>query len=168
MPENKLSPLLRILFHAPIYLYQWKLGWMLDKRFLLLTHIGRRTSKPHQAMLEVIEYRSAGPEFVVMSGFGRSAEWLRNIEVGPAYVEVGTDRFTASHRLLEEDEAVAVVQRYEQRNRFIGAVVRSVLSRLLGWKYGGSASDRHRLVAQLPLLAFRPKQVGFTRPSEKA
>ena len=28
---------------APVYLYRWRLGWLLGKRFVLLTHIGRRT-----------------------------------------------------------------------------------------------------------------------------
>jgi deazaflavin-dependent oxidoreductase (nitroreductase family) len=155
----KINPLLRTLLHIPIYLYRWKLGWMLGKRFLLLTHTGRRTARRHETVLEVMEYRPAATEFVVMSGFGPTADWFQNIQVGPASVEVGRIRFSAAHRILGEGEAVAVVQQYERRNRFIGTIVRSVLRRLLGWNYTGTDSDRHRLVAQLPLVAFRPTQV---------
>jgi predicted lipoprotein with Yx(FWY)xxD motif len=41
----------------PVYLYRWHLGWLLGQRFLLLTHIGHRTTMathqelpPHNAM----------------------------------------------------------------------------------------------------------------------
>jgi hypothetical protein len=52
---------------------------------------------------------------------------------------------------------VQVVRSYERRNRFIAPVIRLVLSRLLGWRYNGSEGDRRRLVAQLTLVAFRPR-----------
>ncbi len=94
-----------------------------------------------------------------MSGFGRNADWLRNIEAAPGTEEVvvGSRRFSACHRFLDEDEAVKVVAGYERRNWLIAPVVHAVLSRLLGWRYDGSEHARRRLVAQLPLIAFRPK-----------
>ena len=49
------------------------------------------------------------------------------------------------------------MQRYEYRNRFIKPVVHAGLSWLLGWHYGGTESDRRRLVNQLALIAFRPR-----------
>ncbi len=71
---------LRHLLRAPVYLYRWRLGALFGKRFLLLTHTGRRTGVHHQTVLEVMEYREEGPEAVVMSGFGRNSDWLRDIE----------------------------------------------------------------------------------------
>jgi hypothetical protein len=35
--------LFRHLLRAPVYLYRWRLGPLFGKRFLLLTHTGRRT-----------------------------------------------------------------------------------------------------------------------------
>lgn len=149
---------LRYLLRAPVYLYRWHLGWLLGIRFLLLTHIGRRTGLRRQTVLEVMEYRKQGPEVVVMSGFGPSADWLRNIEVTPGpEVAIGLQHFVAAHRFLGEEEAMRVVRGYERRNRFIASIVRLVLSRLLGWRYRGSDEDCRRLVSQLPLLAFRPR-----------
>jgi hypothetical protein len=55
-----------------------------------------------------------------------------------------------------EGEAAAVIADYEHRNRWIGPVVRRLLSALLGWRYDGSQSARERLVRQLPVVAFRP------------
>jgi hypothetical protein len=105
-----------------------------------------------------MEYRASGPEVVVMSAFGRHTDWLLNIEaaLGPEVV-VGREHFTATHRLLDAEEAMYVVRSYEYRHLFMAPVIRSVLSRFLGWAYSGSDSDLRRLVAQLPLVAFRPR-----------
>jgi deazaflavin-dependent oxidoreductase (nitroreductase family) len=154
MAATRLNDALRRLFRSPVYLYRWKCGWLLGRRFLLLVHVGRRTGLRRHTILEVIEYRKEGPEAVVMSAFGRNADWLRNIEATPApEVVIGSRCFAAAHRFLDEEEAVKVITGYEQRNRFIAPIIR--LSCLLGWRYHGSMSDRRRLVAQLPLIAFR-------------
>jgi len=91
-------------------------------------------------------------------GSARDASWLRNLQATPAAeVVIGSECFPATHRFLDEAEAVAVIASYERRNRFVLPVVRRVLSRLLGWRYHGSEHDRRRLVAQLPLIALRPR-----------
>lgn len=85
--------LLRLLFAAPVWLYRCGLGRLLGHRFVLLTHVGRRTGRLRRTVLEVMEYRASGPEFVVMCAFGRSANWLRNIEAAPdAEIITGPDR----------------------------------------------------------------------------
>jgi hypothetical protein len=57
-------------FRAPVCLYRCRLGWLLGKRCLLLTHTGRRTGLRRQTVLEVVDYRKEGPEVVVVNGFG--------------------------------------------------------------------------------------------------
>jgi deazaflavin-dependent oxidoreductase (nitroreductase family) len=144
-------------FRAPVYLYRWRLGWLLGHRCLLLTHVGRRTGLRRHTVLEVVEYREQGPEVVVVNGFGPDSDWLRNIEAKSGEeVTVGSQQFVASHRFLGTEEAARVIQGYEHRNRFIAPIVRWGLSWLLGWRYRGSDADRLRLVRQLPLIAFRP------------
>jgi deazaflavin-dependent oxidoreductase (nitroreductase family) len=131
---------------------------LLGCRFLLLIHLGRRSRRRRETVLEVIEYREPGPEAVVMSAFGRNADWLRNIEVTPnPEVIIGRQQFVAAYRLLDIEEAISVVERYEQRSWFLAPIVRLVVSSLLGWPYRGSESDRRRLAAQLPLIALRPR-----------
>ena len=147
----------RRLFRVPVYLYRWNCGWLLGHRFLLRIHIGRRTGLRRHTVLEVMEYRKAGSEAVVMSAFGRDADWLRNIEAMPgAEVVIGSQRFVAAHRFLDEEEAMGVINGYERRNWPIAPIIRAVLSRLLGWPYDSSKAARRQLVAQLPLIAFRP------------
>ncbi len=148
---------LRWLFRAPVYLYHCRCGWLLGHRFLLLIHIGRRTGLAHETVLEVVEYRKERREAVVISGFGPTADWLRNIAATPTpEVVIGSHRFAATYRILNADEAVRVIESYERRHWLIAPIIRAVLSRLLGWRYASSAVDRRKVAAQLPLIAFRP------------
>ena len=80
MAASRVRPGLRVLFHASIYLYRWRCGWLLGRRFLMLIHIGRRSGMRRETVLEILAYRREGPEAIVMSAFGRKADWLRNIE----------------------------------------------------------------------------------------
>ena len=158
MVTIKKKGMLWYLFRAPVHFYRWGLGWLFGKRLMLLTHTGRRTGLRRRTLLEVVEYRKDGPEVVVANGFGRDSDWVRNIEDHPdEEVDVGSLHFAASHRFLGEEEALRVMQDYEQRNRFIAPIVRAGLSWILGWPYHGSDGDRRRMVRQLPLLAFRPR-----------
>lgn len=77
---------------------------------MLLIHVGRRTGLRRQTVLEVLEYRNEGPEAVVMSAFGPTADWLRNIEatLNPEVI-IGSQRFIAAHRILDEQEAVRLL-----------------------------------------------------------
>jgi deazaflavin-dependent oxidoreductase (nitroreductase family) len=158
MPGTRPNPVLRRLLRLPAWLYRWHCGWVLGHRFLLLTHIGRRSMRRHATVLEVMAYHASGPEMIVMSGWGHGAGWLRNIEAThSAEIAIGTRRFVATHRLLDADDAIRVVADYERRNRFAAPVIRAVLSGLLGWRYDGTEEARRRLVTQLPLVAFRPE-----------
>jgi deazaflavin-dependent oxidoreductase (nitroreductase family) len=139
-------------------LYRWRCGWLLGQRFLLLIQIGRRTGRRRHTVLEILEYRSEGPEVVVMSAFGPKADWLCNIEATPRpEVVVGSRRFLAAYRFLDAEESMQVIAGYERRNWLVAPVIRAVLSRLLGWRYDGSEGGRRRLVAQLPLIALYPR-----------
>jgi deazaflavin-dependent oxidoreductase (nitroreductase family) len=150
--------LLRAVLHLPVYLYRVRLGALLGHRFLLLVHRAPRSGRRHETVLEVVRYDPATEESVVVAGWGRRTAWLHNVEAGGALeVLTGRRRYAPAHRLLDADEAAAVVADYERRNRFIAPVLRAVLSRLVGWRYHGTDAARRRLVAQLPLLAFRPR-----------
>jgi deazaflavin-dependent oxidoreductase (nitroreductase family) len=129
---------------------------MLGHRFLMLTHRGRRSGRLYQTVLEVLRWDAEREEAIVMSGFGRQAQWYRNVIAGgAAEVHVGRDRFTPVVRSLGADDAVAELSDYERRHRLLTPVVRSVLSRLAGFTYDGSSASRRRLVEVLPVLAFR-------------
>lgn len=153
-----LSPTLRRVLRAPTYVYDAHVGWLLGRRFLRLTHIGRRSGRRYRTMLEVIgEDRRTG-EVLVVAGLGRSAQWLANVQAGNAVeVAIGRLRFRPRHRTLTPQEASEALADYERRNRWLVPIVRWVLSRRVGWRYDGSAGARLRLVSQLPVVGFRPE-----------
>lgn len=148
-------PAVQAVFRAPVRLYDAGLGALLGRRFLCLTHVGRKSGQRHRTVLEVIAINR--DEVTVIAGLGRSSDWFRNIEAGsPVSVEIGRARFPARHRVLESDEAVAVMADYERRNRLIRPIVYRLLTALTGRRYDGSAAARAELVSRLPLVAFRP------------
>jgi deazaflavin-dependent oxidoreductase (nitroreductase family) len=141
-----------------VALYAARAGWLLGHRFLLLEHRGRRTHRRYRTVLEVVAWHAAACEAVVLSGFGPTAQWYRNVLAGQAIeVQIARQRFAPSVRVLDPDEAVAVLADYERRNRLAGPLVRAVLSKLAGFRYDGSEAARRRLVQTLPLVAFHPR-----------
>jgi deazaflavin-dependent oxidoreductase (nitroreductase family) len=153
------SGILRTLLGLPVLLYHAHLGVLLGHRFLLLVHTGRRTGVRRETVVEVVHYDADARESVVMAGWGRRTGWLHNVEAGLAHeVRIGRERFAPAYRILPPDEAERAFADYERQNRFMAPIVRSVLSRLLGWRYDGTREARRRMAAQLPLVAFRPRQ----------
>lgn len=157
MSGSPVSPLVRRVARAPLVLYRWHLGWLLGHRFMLLVHTGRRTGLERRTVLEVVRYDGQTGQAVVVSGWGRTADWYRNIQARPASkVIVGRREFVPAHRDLTEDEAVSALAGYERRNRIAAPVIRRVFSRLTGWRYDGSDESRRRLARELPLVLFSP------------
>ena len=150
--------ILRWLLGLPVHLYHAGLGFVLGRRFLLLVTTGRRTGLRRETVVEVMRYDAVAHEAIVLAGWGSRTAWLHNVESGLAQeVRIGRDRYVPDHRVLEADEAVAVLAAYERRNRLAAPIVRSVLGHLVGWRYDGSPAARRRVVEQLRFVGFRPR-----------
>ena len=77
------------------------------------------TGLRRHTVLEVVEYRKAGPEVVVAGGFGRGSDWILNIKASPtAEVTVGLQHFAAQHRFLGEERRGSI-KNDERRNRMM-------------------------------------------------
>ncbi len=151
--------LLRSALAVPARFYDWHLGWLLGHRFLRLSHVGRRSRRRYRTMLEVIGTDRLSGEMFVMSGFGASSDWYRNLLAGgDVEIAVGRSRFRPIHRRLTDLEAEAVLARYERQHRLLAPLLRKVLARLVGWPYDGTPDSRLRLVRELPVIAFRPSE----------
>jgi deazaflavin-dependent oxidoreductase (nitroreductase family) len=149
--------MLTLVLRAPARLYDWNVGWILGRRFLRLTHVGRRTGRPYRTMLEVVGENRDRDEVIVVAGLGRSAQWYRNLLADTATeVATGRERFVPRFRELDPPEAAAVLADYEQRNRYAAPLVRRVLSWLVGWRYDGTPAKRLQLVSELPMVALLP------------
>ena len=120
----------RWLVRAPIGLYRAGFGWLLGHRFLLLEHLGRVTNERRFVVVEVVD---RGPNrLLIVSGFGRRAQWYRNLEAnGVAFVSIGTaSRVPAKVRLLDDAESRVALDDYARRHPLAYRVLEPVLTRL--------------------------------------
>jgi deazaflavin-dependent oxidoreductase (nitroreductase family) len=131
---------------------------MLGDRFLVLAHVGRRSGRRYRTVLEVIGTDPLSGELYVLAGLGRGTGWYRNLQASSDMVDVAIARrrVRATHRTVEQPEAIRVIAGYERRHRIAAPVIRRVLSRLLGWRYDGSGPARRRLTRELPIVALQP------------
>lgn len=65
--------LLRLMLRLPIWLYRLRLGRLLGNRFLLLTHVGRKTGLPHQTVVEVASHNGTKDRYVIASGWAEAS-----------------------------------------------------------------------------------------------
>src|SRR5512135_3515708 len=75
----------------PLVLYRLGLGWLLGKRFMRLTHVGRKSGKVYHTVLAVLRFDEQTHEIFAVSPWSES-NWYRNIQAAPALEVETTDR----------------------------------------------------------------------------
>jgi deazaflavin-dependent oxidoreductase (nitroreductase family) len=147
--------LARLAFRLPIWLYRLRLGWLLGDRLLMLTHIGRKSGLPRQAVIEVVRHDPTSDSYIIASGFGTQVDWFRNIQQNPNVVmQSGTRRLEAVAERLPLDVAANELRSYAQQHP---RAFRTIAKRLLGRELDGSAESCRQLAADVPLMALRPR-----------
>jgi deazaflavin-dependent oxidoreductase (nitroreductase family) len=150
------AELLRVRWfvRAPIWLYRMRLGALFGGRLLMLEHIGRKSGARRHVVLEVID-RPDPFTYVVVSGFGRQAQWYRNVEAEPRVrVWLRSRRPAAAEaRPLGAAEAAAALRDYAAAYPRAWASLRPVLERTLGARIDADGTE-------LPMVALR-----LTRPA---
>jgi deazaflavin-dependent oxidoreductase (nitroreductase family) len=148
--------LLKWAYNLPQYLYRWHLGWLLGHRCLMITHLGRKTGRRRQTVLEAVNYDPAIQQCVVMAAYGEQSDWYRNIQAHPALeIQVGGRRYIPQQRFLSSEETLAILQEY--RTHYPRAF-RSML-RTIGYSsYDGSPEGLRALAQVMRGVAFRPQE----------
>jgi deazaflavin-dependent oxidoreductase (nitroreductase family) len=152
--ERTPSKPLRAFFKVPDWLYRMRLGWVLDHRFLRLSHRGRTSGRLYRTVLEVVHYDPRTHESIVCSGWGTRADWYRNILVSPPLaVETGSDRYAnPQFRELTGEENFAIVAAYVHS---LPKIARPLAYRLR-LDVRGTEPERREHAEQLTMIAFRP------------
>lgn len=141
----------------PRLLYRLHLGWLLGRHFLMLTHQGRKSGKPHETVLEVVRYDPRTRESVVLSAYGDRSDWYRNIQARPALqVRTGSERYAPLQRRLDPDETYAALAAYRRR---YGPLLTRFL-RYMGYAYTGKDDELRAIAGQAHAMAFRPREGG--------
>jgi len=140
--------LARLLYRMPIVFYRAGLGWMLGKRFVFLTHTGRRSGKTRQTVLEIIRRDIEGQTLYVVSAFGDKADWYQNILAQPEVnIQVSKKKAQAIAHPLPIEDAVQEMQRYYQAHpRLL-----TMLVRVVGYEIRNE-NDVQELSAHIPVV----------------
>ncbi len=145
--------LLKLMLRIPIWLYRAHLGWLLGNRFLLLTHIGRKSGLPRQTVVEVLSHDRASNTYAVLSGWGERSDWVRNVEKNPeVLIEVGHHKMHARAERISPDIAEQKVLDYAKRN----PLAIRILPRMMGYQLDGSEADFRALARIGVVVAFHP------------
>ncbi|MBC8504910.1 MAG: nitroreductase family deazaflavin-dependent oxidoreductase [Anaerolineales bacterium] len=144
-----------ILWRLPIWFYRLKLGWMFGHRALLLTHIGRVSGMPRQAMLEVVQYDEDTNTHYVASGFGEQADWYRNIINNPEVtIQVAGKEISVIAKRLSTQEAAEIFSEYHRRH----PKALHGLGKLIGYAIPENEADMLAFFRDnVPLIAFQPR-----------
>lgn len=152
--EHTPTGALRAFFRAPIPLYRLGFGPLLGNRLLYLVHIGRKSGRPREAVLEVVGFDREIPEAVVVSGWGERSDWYRNLRAAAAReVRVGRHRWIApEHRILPGQEVVRVLESYRARHPRAWRKIAPVL----GFPADLGSPAGQQALARIRAVAFRP------------
>ena len=126
------------LFRAPIYLYRFKLGFLLGERFIHLKHWGRNSGNLKETVIEVIDQDKTNRKVYSASGFGERSQWFKNISANKSvFVTLKNTEYRATARILSADEATKVLLRYVKAhpNSIKG------VARLSGYEMDGSEQE---------------------------
>ncbi|OBH81451.1 nitroreductase [Mycobacterium scrofulaceum] len=123
----------RRLVRAPIWLFKARAGALFGSRMLMLEHTGRNSGARRYAVLEVVDH-PAPATYVVASGFGRKAQWFRNIEAQPRVRVYAGSRAPrrATARVMTQDEVDRTLAAYRGRHPKAWERMRPVLEGTLG------------------------------------
>ncbi len=146
----------RWLFRAPVLMYRVGLGGLMPAQ-VMLTTVGRKSGRPHRAVVDLLKHDAATNTWYVTSGYGAHSDWYRNLQANPeVQVQVRCRRFRARTTVLSEKEAEGLVLgRWRGRGRLYRLYLDWSL-RLVGLK-GRSEEEVRAAAAEMRLVAIRPE-----------
>src|SRR5215216_4307246 len=82
--ESEKAPSFMIpLFKLPLFLYRLRLGWLLGKRFMQITHVGRHSGKVRRTVLAVLRFDEQTKAIYAVSAW-KGSDWYYNIQASSA------------------------------------------------------------------------------------
>jgi deazaflavin-dependent oxidoreductase (nitroreductase family) len=118
-----------LLLRAPVILYALGLGWVLDERFLLLRHLGRKTGLPRRTVLEILRHNEPGGCYIICSAWGEDSDWYKNLRRHPdAEIEVSGRRMRVFAVPVPAKRGTAELQRYGHRHPRVFRIIARIFT----------------------------------------
>jgi deazaflavin-dependent oxidoreductase (nitroreductase family) len=145
----------RLLFRAPIWLYKHHMGGLLGKRFLEITHTGRKSGLPRQVVVEVVKYDPANETFYIAAAWGSKCDWVKNIQADPhVKVQVANQETAMVAQQLTPEEGESVILDYARDHP---SALRNI-ARFMGYQVDGSQADYRQLGRSLLMFSLSPEE----------
>lgn len=149
--RQKPTGVFKWILKAPGWLFRMRLGFIFGDRFLLITHVGRKSGTTYQTPVEVVVHDDESGEYIVCSGTGVNADWYRNISATPATsIQVRNRVWVPEQRMLSADEAGTRFAEYEKARPKTATRLLSSM----GQSYDGTDDDRVRMMTNIPMVSF--------------
>jgi deazaflavin-dependent oxidoreductase (nitroreductase family) len=152
--ENEKAPSFMVpIFKLPVFLYRLCLGWLLGKRFMQITHVGRHSGKVRRSVLAVLRFDEKTKELYAVSAW-KGSDWYYNIQSLPALqIESGLIHYVPAQRTLSPEEITAAFVEYRKRH----PIFTRIICRIPGWKWDSTSEEFLELARTLRGVAFSPK-----------
>lgn len=151
--DEKAPSFLIPIFKLPLFLYRLRLGWLLGKRFMQITHIGRRSGMVRKTILAVLRFDEDTKEIYAVSAW-KGSDWYYNIQASPALqVETGFVRYIPVQRTLSPEEITTTFLEYRKKHPIFSRMI----CRIPGWKWDSTYEEFLELARTLSGVAFKPK-----------
>jgi deazaflavin-dependent oxidoreductase (nitroreductase family) len=148
---------LRWGLRLPIWLYRLHLGWLLGERFLLLTHVGRKSGRLRHTVIEVVHHDRPTDTYYITSGWGEKSDWYRNLQKTPAVtLHVGQRELAVTATRTPIDEATHVLLEYTRQHP---VAFRELSQVMIGRHLNGTPEDCQMLAESVPVVALRPRSI---------
>ena len=86
-------------------------------RFLLLTHIGRKSGLKRQTVIEVVSHDETTGAYYVAAAWRNKSDWYRNIQQNPTVsIQVGNRKFQACAEQVSKQEGEARLWDYARKH----------------------------------------------------
>ncbi len=150
----------RVALRLPVWLYRFRLGRVLGRRFLLLTHIGRRSGRLRRTVLEPLRSDPATDSYIVCSVWGTRSDWLQNIDREPRVTITVGSRILAAR--AERLTRVAAARELFDFARCDPIAFRRLMRWLVGQALDGTPELCHALARWIPIVALRAREAAPT------
>ncbi|MDD2921299.1 MAG: nitroreductase family deazaflavin-dependent oxidoreductase [Anaerolineales bacterium] len=147
---------LKFFLKTPVWIYKIGFGgWerLFGAEWMLLTTIGRKSGKPRQTMVDILEHDKDADIYYIEAAYGARADWYKNIQANPLFeAQVGRRKFHARATELVPDNAADMLVEFYRRKP---VYTRSVMA-LVGMKFEGE-DELRKIARELTLLAVKPE-----------
>jgi deazaflavin-dependent oxidoreductase (nitroreductase family) len=155
--DKRPSKFMKFFFKVPVWMYKIGFGGfekMIGAQWMLITHIGRKSGKRYDSMVDVMDYDKVTDTYYIEAAYGARADWYKNIQNSLVFeARVGRRKFKARAGVLTTEGAgEMLVQFYRSKP----AYTRSVMA-MVGLKFN-SEDELRELGKNLTLLAVKPEK----------